>query len=64
MSERDLGRPTIVGTPPAVRDIVADYIEAGVDELIVPDFTFGPMDRKLASMDLFIGEVAPHFRQG
>jgi len=62
MRERDLGRPTIVGTPAEVRDIVADYVEAGVDELIVPDFTFGPMDRKLASMDLFIGEVAPHFR--
>jgi F420-dependent oxidoreductase-like protein len=62
MRERDLGRPTIVGTPEEVRDIVADYVEAGVDELIVPDFTFGPMERKLASMDLFSGEVAPHFR--
>ena len=36
--------------------------EVGVDELIVPDFTFGPMERKKASMDLFIEQVAPSFR--
>ena len=59
---RDFGRATILGTPDEVADIVAQYREVGVDELIVPDFTFGPMDRKKAAMDLFIEQVAPRFR--
>lgn len=58
----DTGRATIVGTPSEVVDIVGRYAEIGLDELIVPDFTFGPMERKKASMDLFIEQVAPHFR--
>lgn len=59
---RDFGRATILGTPEEVIDIVGQYRDVGVDELIVPDFTFGPMDRKKASMDLFIERVAPEFR--
>lgn len=62
MRGRDFGRATIVGTPEEVIDIVGQYRDVGVDELIVPDFTFGPMDRKKASMDLFIEQVAPEFR--
>ena len=60
--ERDLGRATIVGTPAEVVEMVGKYQAIGVSELIVPDFTFGPMERKKASMDLFIEQVAPHFR--
>ncbi|MDP7067025.1 MAG: LLM class flavin-dependent oxidoreductase, partial [Acidimicrobiales bacterium] len=60
--DQDFGRATIVGTPTEVVDIVGDYAEAGLDELIVPDFTFGPLDRKKESMDLFIEYVAPAFR--
>jgi len=60
--DQDFGRATIVGTPTEVVDIVGDYAEAGLDELIVPDFTFGPLDRKKESMDLFIEHVAPAFR--
>ena len=59
---RDMGRAAIVGTPAEVSDIVEQYREVGVDELIIPDFTFGPMDAKKHSMDLFINEVAPNFR--
>ena len=43
-------------------DIVGQYREVGLDELIVPDFTFGPLKRKKESMDLFIEQVAPEFR--
>ena len=60
--DQDFGRATIVGTPTEVVDIVGDYAEAGLDELIVPDFTFGPLERKKESMDLFIEHVAPAFR--
>ena len=31
-------------------------------ELIVPDFTLGPMDAKLATLDRFIEEVAAPLR--
>ena len=60
--DQDFGRATIVGTPTDVVDIVGDYAEAGLDELIVPDFTFGPLERKKESMDIFIEHVAPAFR--
>ena len=58
---QDFGRATIVGTPSEVIEIVGSYVEVGLDELIVPDFTFGPMERKKESMDLFIEQVAPEF---
>jgi hypothetical protein len=38
------------------------YAEAGVDEFIVPDITTGPLDGRLAMLDLFIEKVAPAFR--
>ena len=59
---KDFERATIVGTPAEVIDIVGAYAEVGLDELIVPDFTFGPLERKKESMDLFIEQVAPEFR--
>ena len=48
----------IVGTAAELRDVVAAYAEAGVDELIVPDFTLGRGDAKKRAMDRIIGEVA------
>jgi F420-dependent oxidoreductase-like protein len=54
--------PTIVGTPAEVSEIVGRYRDAGADELVVPDFTFGPLERAKDTYDLFIEEVAPHFR--
>jgi alkanesulfonate monooxygenase SsuD/methylene tetrahydromethanopterin reductase-like flavin-dependent oxidoreductase (luciferase family) len=62
LRDQDFGRATIVGTPAEVIDIVGQYREVGLDELIVPDFTFGPLKRKKESMDLFIEQVAPEFR--
>lgn len=54
----DIGRPSIIGDVAGVRDIVADYQAAGVQELIIPDFTLGNMEQKIATMDTFIREVA------
>ena len=54
----DTGQPAIIGTPEEVREIVADYQAIGVDELIVPDFTLGPKEQKLATLDRFITDVA------
>lgn len=56
------GRATIAGNVDEVRAVVAEFAEAGLDELIVPDFTLGAMDRKLATLDTFITEIAPDFR--
>ena len=49
------GQATIAGNANAVQDIAAAYRDAGVDELIVPDFTMGP--DKLEILDKLIGEV-------
>lgn len=54
--------PMLVGTPSEVRDVVAAYAEAGVDELIVPDRTLGSPERRREAMDRFLAEVAADFR--
>lgn len=59
---RDLPVRTMVGNPEQLTEIVAAYRDAGVDELIVPDFTLGDDDRTLRTLDLFIEQVAPSFR--
>jgi F420-dependent oxidoreductase-like protein len=56
------GRPQLVGTATEVRDQVGEFAEAGLAELIVPDWTMGPLARRLDTLDRFIGEVAPSFR--
>ncbi|MGH0029395.1 MAG: LLM class F420-dependent oxidoreductase [Myxococcota bacterium] len=62
MRDRDIGRPKIVGNADEVRDVVQAYRDAGVDELIVPDFTLGPMREKKETLDRFIEEVAAPLR--
>ena len=52
----------IVGTPSEVVDIVGRYRDAGLDELIIPDFTMGDRQRRKDTCDLFLDEVASHFR--
>ena len=59
---QDTGRPVIVGTPNEVIDIVAGYRDAGVDELIVPDWNMGPPARTKDTFDLFMERVVPAFR--
>ncbi|MGK2964725.1 MAG: TIGR03560 family F420-dependent LLM class oxidoreductase [Tepidiformaceae bacterium] len=56
------GRPVIAGSVSEVRDVMAQYVEAGVDEFIVPDFNLGNTPRRQEVMDTFINEVAPSFR--
>jgi F420-dependent oxidoreductase-like protein len=58
MRSAELQQAAIIGTPSEVKDIVADYEAAGVDELIVPDFTLGPRDQKIATLNTFIHDVA------
>lgn len=58
----DAVRAAIVGTPAEITEIVGRYRDAGVDELIVPDFTLGTGQRRLDTLDRFREEVAVHFR--
>jgi len=53
---------TIAGNPEQLREIVRAYIDAGVDELIVPDFNLGSLEQKRATYDRFLNEVATPFR--
>lgn len=57
--ERASGQSIIAGNVNEVRDIVVAYQEAGVNELIVPDFTMGRGQQKLDTLDTFINQVAP-----
>lgn len=56
------GRPVIAGNVEQVREVVGQYVEAGVDELIIPDFSLGRGERKQAVLDQFMKEVVPAFR--
>jgi F420-dependent oxidoreductase-like protein len=60
--EQDPGRAAIIGTPEQVVEIVAGYRDVGVDELIVPDWTMGPVARTKDTYDLFIERVASAVR--
>ncbi|MCZ6616596.1 MAG: TIGR03560 family F420-dependent LLM class oxidoreductase [Gammaproteobacteria bacterium] len=58
MRNSKVQQANIIGTPEEVREVVAEYENIGVDELIVPDFTLGGGDRKIATLDQFIHDVA------
>jgi F420-dependent oxidoreductase-like protein len=60
--DRDIGRPTIVGTPSEVVDIIGAYREAGVDEVIIPDFNLADLGRRKQVLDHLQEAVAPAFR--
>jgi len=59
---RTPGRPTIAGNVAEVKQIIAAYRDAGVDEVIIPDFNLGRGERRKETYDRFISEVAPEFR--
>jgi len=56
------GRPMIAGNAAQVRDAVGAYADAGVHEIVIPDFNLGPPERKRETLTRFIEEVAPAFR--
>lgn len=56
-------QPVIVGTPQEVVDTISRYADAGANEFILPGFNLGPATRSKDTCDLFMNEVACHFRQ-
>ncbi len=60
---RASGRPVIGGTVAQVQETVRDYIDSGLDELIIPDFNLGAdVEKKKAVMDRFMQDVARAMR--
>ncbi|MBK7322602.1 MAG: hypothetical protein IPI82_09135 [Candidatus Microthrix sp.] len=49
----DFGRPSLIGTPGQLQEQLAAYAEAGVDELIIPDFTLGGGAEQDETLDRF-----------
>ena len=60
---RASGRPVLGGSNDEIKQTVQAYIDAGVDELILPDFTLGSNAfQRTEQMDRFIEEIASEFR--
>ncbi len=55
-------RPTIGGTAEQLVDTIGRWAEAGLDELIVPDFTLGGRAQALETLDQLVEQVVPAFR--
>jgi alkanesulfonate monooxygenase SsuD/methylene tetrahydromethanopterin reductase-like flavin-dependent oxidoreductase (luciferase family) len=56
------GRPTLAGNPDQISETVEQYRQAGVHEIVVPDFTLGEGAARREVLDRFVEEVAPRFR--
>jgi len=52
----------IAGNLDHVKSVMKEYVEAGVDEFILPDFTLGGGERRIETMNTVIEKVAPEFR--
>jgi alkanesulfonate monooxygenase SsuD/methylene tetrahydromethanopterin reductase-like flavin-dependent oxidoreductase (luciferase family) len=55
-------RPAIGGTAAELVETIGGWDAAGLDELIVPSFTWPTVERAKAAMDELVAEVAPTFR--
>ena len=64
MRSRDLPQKMMIGNSEQLTEVVAAYREAGVDELIIPDFTLGTGQQRTDVLDRFMAEVAVHFERG
>lgn len=57
------GRAAVAGPVDRLIDAVAAWRDAGVDEVIVPDFSLGSGSKRLERLDTIIEQVAPAFRR-
>lgn len=56
------GRPVIGGSTSDICQVIQEYKDAGVQEVIIPDFTLGRGEARLAAYDRFMDEVASRFK--
>jgi F420-dependent oxidoreductase-like protein len=60
---RASGRPVIAGNSDEVAAVVQEYINTGVDEIVIPDFNLGrTIEAKQDVMDRFMKDVVQRFR--
>lgn len=57
------GLPMITGSPEMMRATLEEYRDAGLDELVVPDFALGRGTQRMDQLDRFLEEVAGPFRE-
>lgn len=62
LRDTDIGRAAAIGTPAEMVELMAAYRDAGAGEFIVPGFTMGDPAERTDVCDLFIEQVATHFR--
>ena len=62
LRERGIERPSLIGTADQLKDQLAEFVELGVDEVIIPDFNLGEPAKRNDVLDRFIEEVAAPFR--
>jgi F420-dependent oxidoreductase-like protein len=62
LQDRQIPRPSLIGTPSQLQDTLGAFVEAGVDEVIIPDFNLGDPSRRSDIADRFLAEVAAPFR--
>jgi alkanesulfonate monooxygenase SsuD/methylene tetrahydromethanopterin reductase-like flavin-dependent oxidoreductase (luciferase family) len=55
-------RPAIGGTSEQLVETIGEWVDAGLDELIVPSFTLGSGTQAKEAIDQLIEDVAPAFR--
>ena len=61
---RASGRAVLGGSNDEIRQAVQAYVDAGVDEMIIPDFALGSNARqRIEQMDRFVEEIVPEFRR-
>ena len=59
---RGVERPSIIGTPAEVQEVVGRYRDAGVEELIIPGFNLRSAAEREDTLARFLNEVAGPFR--
>jgi alkanesulfonate monooxygenase SsuD/methylene tetrahydromethanopterin reductase-like flavin-dependent oxidoreductase (luciferase family) len=57
--ERYAPQPAVAGSPAFVADVLSQWQAAGVDEIVVPDWTFGTGQQRFDAMDTMMGLAAP-----
>lgn len=54
---------SIIGSPSMIADAIAQYVDAGFDEVIIPDFTLGfDAERRLEAYERFTVEILSSFQ--
>lgn len=62
LRDRDIERPSLIGTVDQLQEQLAAFVAIGVDEVIIPDFNLGEPARRNDIADRFLTEVAAPFR--